>query len=341
VGRVTETDSRAAGTGWWHRVQVLHRQQVRRTARATGPVDGPTVFVLGGGGAFGAVQAGQLVALLEAGLRPDALVGTSVGALNAAFLAVRPDADRARELAALWCGDEPAQVFATPAWRRAYNVARAAVRRCDHLLEPDALAALIRRWVPVADLAELAVPLQVVTTCLETGGACYHAAGDPVAVLSASAALPGLLPPVRLAGGLHVDGGVVDHLPVAAGLRLLGDGGGRLVVLDTGSTLPRADAGHAAPAAHPAHLGALDVLLASFAATRRQLQQDLAAAVACDPRVTVLPTPAALFEAGELAALPADPRDFHLGAALAAAGRASTARLLAGGVLSPGRALVG
>jgi NTE family protein len=44
-------------------------------------------FVLGGGGAKGALQAGALRALLEAGLQPDLLVGTSIGAANAAFLA--------------------------------------------------------------------------------------------------------------------------------------------------------------------------------------------------------------------------------------------------------------
>jgi len=46
-------------------------------------------FVLGGGGARGALQVGALRALLEAGYQPDMLVGTSVGAVNAAFLAMR------------------------------------------------------------------------------------------------------------------------------------------------------------------------------------------------------------------------------------------------------------
>jgi len=46
-------------------------------------------FVLGGGGARGALQAGALRALWEAGLRPDLWVGTSAGAVNAAFLAVK------------------------------------------------------------------------------------------------------------------------------------------------------------------------------------------------------------------------------------------------------------
>ena len=48
----------------------------------------PLAFVLGGGGARGALQVGALRALLEAGIRPDMLVGTSVGAINATYLAL-------------------------------------------------------------------------------------------------------------------------------------------------------------------------------------------------------------------------------------------------------------
>jgi len=47
-------------------------------------------FALSGGGNLGPMQAGTVVALMEAGIQPDLLVGTSVGALNAAFLASRP-----------------------------------------------------------------------------------------------------------------------------------------------------------------------------------------------------------------------------------------------------------
>jgi NTE family protein len=46
-------------------------------------------FVLGGGGARGALQVGALDALLAAGLKPDLLVGTSIGAVNAAYLALK------------------------------------------------------------------------------------------------------------------------------------------------------------------------------------------------------------------------------------------------------------
>jgi predicted acylesterase/phospholipase RssA len=61
-----------------------------------------TAFVLSGGGSHGAVQVGMLLALEESGVRPDLIVGTSVGSINAAFMASRPYPGAAEELATLW-----------------------------------------------------------------------------------------------------------------------------------------------------------------------------------------------------------------------------------------------
>src|SRR5919199_347156 len=62
-------------------------------------------FVLSGGASLGAVQVGMLRALAERDIRPDVIVGTSVGAVNGAFAAGRPfDLDAVDELAALWRG---------------------------------------------------------------------------------------------------------------------------------------------------------------------------------------------------------------------------------------------
>lgn len=62
----------------------------------------PTAFVLGGGGVLGAAEVGMLRALLEAGVQPDLVVGTSVGALNGAFLAAEPTVEATVRLAELW-----------------------------------------------------------------------------------------------------------------------------------------------------------------------------------------------------------------------------------------------
>ena len=72
-------------------------------------------FVLGGGGNLGALQVGMMYALVESGLRPAMIVGTSVGAINGAFLASRSDLPGIAEIARLWASaSEPAGATSPP-----------------------------------------------------------------------------------------------------------------------------------------------------------------------------------------------------------------------------------
>ncbi len=69
-------------------------------------------FVLTGGGSLGAVHVGMLEALYERGITPDLIVGTSVGAINRAFIASRPQIpETARSLGGVWRGLRRANVF--------------------------------------------------------------------------------------------------------------------------------------------------------------------------------------------------------------------------------------
>ena len=219
------------------------------------------VFVLSGGGSLGAAQVGSLRALFEAGIRPDAFVGCSVGALNSAFLAVDPTLERLTALEHIWRKLDRGDIFGRNRRTLATHPLVHAVRRDDHLYEPDSLRALVRRWVPLADLGETAVPCHVVTTDLHTGEPAWWSDGDPVTVLTASACLPALFPPVLIGDSLHVDGGVVCPVPIERGLEL---GGARVWVIDTsGGTLGRRDE----------RMSALDVLLQSFAISRLHLDR--------------------------------------------------------------------
>lgn len=217
--------------------------------------------VLSGGGSLGAAQVGALRALFEAGIRPDLFVGCSVGALNAAFLAVDPTQERLDELEAVWRSLDRADVFGRNRTLGATHTLLRAVRRDDHLYEPDALRQLVRNWVPLKDLGDTAVPCHVVTTDLLTGSPCWWSDGDPVTVLTASACLPALFPPVPLGGSLHVDGGVSAPVPIERALDL---GAVRVWVLDvSGGSLGRRDD----------RMSALDVLLQSFAISRMHLDR--------------------------------------------------------------------
>ena len=228
----------------------------RRRARSEQAGRPREAVVLSGGGSLGAAQVGALRALFEAGIVPDLFVGCSVGALNAAFLATSPTAARVEELAAVWGQLERKHVFGGRS-----RMAAHLVKRDDHLYEPDALRELVRRWVPLADLGDTAVPCHVVTTDLLDGRPCWWSTGDPVPVLTASACLPAVFPPVALAGSLHVDGGVTAPVPVDRALEL---GAVRTWVVDvSGGTLGRRDA----------RMTALDVLLLSFAISRSHLDR--------------------------------------------------------------------
>ncbi|MCW2598768.1 MAG: Patatin [Frankiales bacterium] len=234
------------------RRRALHRAEPGRPREA---------FVLSGGGSLGAAQVGSLRALFDAGIRPDLLVGCSVGALNAAFLAVDPTVSRLEELERIWRRLDRGDVFGRTTTLSATQAFLHAVRRDDHLYEPDALRALVRRWVPLKDLGDTAVPCHVVTTDLHAGTPCWWSDGDPLAVLTASACLPAMFPPVPLGGSLHVDGGVTAPVPIERALDL---GARRVWVLDvSGGNLGRREE----------RMSALDVLLRSFAISRMHLDR--------------------------------------------------------------------
>ena len=233
----------------------------RRAPKAEASGRPREAVVLSGGGSLGAAQVGALRALFEAGVRPDLFVGCSVGALNAAFLAVDPTPERLDELERVWRRLGRNDVFGGGKRLSATATILHAVRRDDHLYEPDALRTLVRTWVPLRDLGETAVPCHVVTTDLVSGAPCWWSDGDPVTVLTASACLPALFPPVPLGGSLHVDGGVTAPVPVERALDL---GAVRVWVLDvSGGSLGR----------QGERMTALDVLLQSFAISRAHLDR--------------------------------------------------------------------
>ena len=171
-----------------------------------------SALVLCGGGSHGALEVGFARALYEAGLRPDMILGTSIGALNGAFLAAGTEFAR---LERLW-REFRLRRAVRPNWRWALNP-----RTRPGFLDLAPLRAILRRELPVTRFEELAVPLTIVTTDLASGEACYwQGEGDLIEPIVASMSLPGVFPPVRLGGGLHIDGGVADNAPLGRARRL-------------------------------------------------------------------------------------------------------------------------
>jgi NTE family protein len=165
---------------------------------------------LSGGGNQGVAQVGMLRALLERGIVPDVVVGTSAGALNGAGVAYAPNLTGVAQLAAVWEQLRADQVFPGGKIHRAWNV----VRRGTHLFENTGLAALIDHATPARSFADLEIPLRVVATDLDTGDEVVLARGPLKPALLATCALPGVFPIVDHDGRRLVDGGVVNSVPL-------------------------------------------------------------------------------------------------------------------------------
>ncbi len=182
----------------------------RREPRAPDPSRPRTAFVLSGGGNQGVSQVGMLRALIERGIVPDVVIGTSAGALNGAAIAYAPNLTGVAQLAAVWEQLQTDHVFPGGRIHRAWNV----VRRGTHLFGNDGLAALIHHSSPARSFSDLEIPLRVIATDLDSGDEVVLARGPLKPALLASAALPGVFPIVHHDGRRLVDGGVVNNVPL-------------------------------------------------------------------------------------------------------------------------------
>ncbi|MGH2758332.1 MAG: patatin-like phospholipase family protein [Actinomycetota bacterium] len=184
-----------------------------------------TAFVLSGGGNLGAVQVGMLRALYERGVEPDILFGTSVGALNAAFLAGRPG--EIDELDDVWRRVRRSDVFPS----RPLGGMLGLFGRRSHLVSPDGLRRLVRSNLTYRHLEDAALPITVVATFVNDGSEVLISSGDAVDAVAASAAIPGVFPSVRIDGRDLMDGGVANNTPISCAIEA---GASTVYVLPTG-----------------------------------------------------------------------------------------------------------
>jgi NTE family protein len=190
--------------------------------------DPRTAFVLGGGGVLGAAEVGMLRALLEAGVRPDLVLGTSVGAINGAFVAADPSPMAVSRLADLWEGvAEGREVYGDSAVRQVTR----AVRTGTHVHSVEPLRRRLAEELGELAFADLAVPFQCCASSIERAAEHWFTQGRLVDAVVASAAVPGLLEPAVVEGEHYLDGGIVNSIPVG---RAVGCGAQRIFVLQVG-----------------------------------------------------------------------------------------------------------
>ena len=155
-------------------------------------------LVLSGGGARGVAHIGVLKALDEMGVKFSIASGTSAGSIVASLYSY---------------GYKPVEIFeiirnlsifksVSPAWAWA------------GLLKMDGLEALLRKYIPENSFGTLKIPLTVAATEIRKGRTHYFSEGELIPAIVSSCSVPGVFNPVSFNGGLYVDGGLLDNLPV-------------------------------------------------------------------------------------------------------------------------------
>jgi NTE family protein len=181
-----------------HHIRTGWSQDIQRLARF---IAGRAVgLVLAGGGARGFAHIGVIKALNEAGVPFDHLGGTSMGAIIAAGLALEWDMDElTARMRAAFVETNPLSDYTLP---------------LIALVRGKKVSELLQEHFGLGRIEELPKPFFCVSSDLTTGRIHIHRDGELWRALRASAALPGILPPVPYHGHLMVDGGVMNNLPV-------------------------------------------------------------------------------------------------------------------------------
>lgn len=234
---------------------------------------GGTAFVLGGGGVLGAVQVGMLRALTDAGVRPDLVLGTSVGALNGAVLAALPPAEVADRLDALWSSPDARALFAAGTFGRLRELVRSGV--AAHSSGP--LRRAVTEVLGERRIEDLPVRFTCCAARIEDAAEHWFDRGPVVDAVLASAAVPGLLPPAVVEGRHYLDGGLVNSIPLGRAVEL---GATRVFVLQVGRI--------ASPLRPPRR--PWEVAMVAFEIARRHRYARDLAAVPEGVEVHVLPT---------------------------------------------------
>ena len=202
-------------------------------------------LALGGGAARGFAHVGVIAVLEEAGLKPQIVVGTSAGSLVAALYAT---------------GKTSAQLQQT-----ALNMEEVAIT--DWMLpifgrgmfRGEALARYVNELTANRLIENMAIPLGIVATDLNSGQAVLFQKGDTGTAVRASSAVPAVFVPVRINGRDYVDGGLVSPVPVRFARQM---GADIVVAVDISNP----------PEANPAS-DTLQILLQTFAIMGKSINQ--------------------------------------------------------------------
>jgi NTE family protein len=182
-------------------------------------------LALGGGAARGFAHIGVIQVLEQQGLQPDLVVGTSAGSLVAALYASGMSGAQL-ERSALEMEEAAIADWTLPLFNRG-------------LLRGEALARYVNRQVQGKRLEQMALPVGILATDLNTGRGVLFQRGDTGTAVRASSAVPGVFTPVSIGEVPYVDGGLVAPVPVEQARQM----GAELVVAVDISSAPETETG--------------------------------------------------------------------------------------------------
>jgi NTE family protein len=197
-----------------------------------------TVLVLGGGGLKGIAHIGVVKALEEAAIRPDAIIGTSIGAVVGALVAGGLGWRELTEIARRLKKEDIVSLNRRAMWLGGI--------RATSVFEDTPFLAWLERLMPVRRFSELIVPLRINATSLVTGEEVWFGSGYPrdvdlLTAVYASCALPVYYPPARIDGDVLVDGGILNSFALSQAVAW---GAERVIAADVGSDFRPPDEGY-------------------------------------------------------------------------------------------------
>lgn len=228
-------------------------------------------FVLGGGGVLGSAEVGMLRALIERGVWPDLVLGTSIGAINGAMIAADPRPQTVERMQELWLS-MASEVFGSMTSRLSTMA-----RSLTHAHSSRPLRSMLTREVGAARIEDLAIPFQCVAASIERAAEHWFSEGQVVDAVIASSAVPGMFPPARIGNQHYLDGGLVHSIPVGRAVAL---GASTVYVLQVGRVDRPLE-----PPSKPWEVAAV-----AFEIARRHRYASDMAAIPEDVEVHVLPT---------------------------------------------------
>lgn len=176
-----------------------------------------TAFVLGGGGRWGAVEVGMLQALDEGGIKPELVLGTSVGAFNGSVIADEPGPSGVERLTSFWEEVTGADLFGGTLLGRMRSVAM--LKPALH--ETSEIRGILERvHGPSRRIEDLATRFQCVAASIERSAEHWFTSGPLIDAVLASSAVPALFPPVEIDGEHFYDGGLVNSVPLTRAVDL-------------------------------------------------------------------------------------------------------------------------